>query len=165
MAEPTRPPWLLSLGVAIAVLGVDQLTKAWAVTRLPRGSIHVIWTLHLALAHNTGAAFSLLSGKGWGPAIALVALIVVAGLALGSTMLRTPLAAAAVGLVMGGALGNLADRAFRSHHGLLQGAVVDFIDFRWWPVFNLADAAITVGVILIAGVTAFGGGVASPHVD
>jgi signal peptidase II len=51
-----------------------------------------------------------------------------------------------MGLLLGGAVGNLTDRLVRHHHG----AVIDFIDFRWWPVFNLADASITVGALLLA---------------
>ena len=52
------------------------------------------------------------------------------------------------GLVIGGALGNLADRAFRGHGGLLSGAVIDFVDLQWWPVFNVADSAIVVGACI-----------------
>jgi signal peptidase II len=148
---------LRSAGVAVAVLTADQLTKWWGVTRLPRGPIHVGWTLNLALAHNTGTAFSLLSGRGMGPAIALAALVVIAGLGLSSRTLRTTTGAVAIGLVLGGAVGNLADRAFRSHAGFMQGAVVDFVDFGWWPVFNVADACIVVGVAVIAALTAFTG--------
>lgn len=151
---PSRAITLRTAGVAAAVLAADQLTKWWALRRLPRGSIHVIWTLQLMLARNTGAAFSLLSGRGVGPAIALAAVVIVAVLALGSRYLRSRLGAVAVGLVVGGAFGNLADRAFRSHHGFLQGAVIDFIDLQWWPVFNVADACIVVGVVVIAVITA-----------
>jgi signal peptidase II len=61
----------------------------------------------------------------------------------------TPLGAIALGMVLGGALGNLADRIFRADDGLLSGAVVDFIDLQWWPVFNLADSAIVIGAILL----------------
>ena len=65
----------------------------------------------------------------------------------GETNTRLPVAIA-LGLVLGGAFGNLADRLFREP-GLFRGAVVDFIDLRWWPVFNLADSAITCGCILL----------------
>jgi signal peptidase II len=54
-----------------------------------------------------------------------------------------------VGLVLGGALGNLTDRVFREGTGLLGGAVVDFVDLQWWPVFNVADAAVCVGALLL----------------
>jgi signal peptidase II len=59
--------------------------------------------------------------------------------------------AVAIGLVFGGALGNLIDRAFREGDGFLGGGVVDFIDLQWWPVFNIADAAIVVGALLLFG--------------
>jgi signal peptidase II len=59
--------------------------------------------------------------------------------------------AVVLGLVLGGAVGNVADRVFRDGNGFLGGAVVDFIDFQWWPVFNLADAAIVAGALLLAG--------------
>ena len=55
----------------------------------------------------------------------------------------------ASGLISGGALGNLLDRAFRGDDGFLHGAVIDFIDLQWWPVFNVADACIVVGAILL----------------
>ena len=54
-----------------------------------------------------------------------------------------------LGLVLGGALGNLVDRAFREGSGFLGGAVVDFIDLQWWPVFNVADTAVSVGGVLL----------------
>ncbi|HEX2191905.1 MAG TPA: signal peptidase II, partial [Acidimicrobiales bacterium] len=63
-------------------------------------------------------------------------------------LVRRPLLAVTAGLVLGGALGNLADRLFRSP-GLLRGAVVDFVELRWWPVFNVADSAITCGCLLL----------------
>ncbi len=65
---------------------------------------------------------------------------------------RNARTAVVIGLLVGGALGNLADRAFRSglgSSGFLHGAVVDFIDLQWWPVFNVADAAIGVGAVLL----------------
>jgi len=141
--------------IAAVVVIVDQLSKSWAEHALQTRTIHVAWTLQFALAHNTGAAFSLLSGRGAGPAIALLAVIVVVVLARSSRSLRTPLGTVAVGLVLGGALGNLCDRVFRSHNGFLQGGVVDFIDFQWWPVFNVADACIVVGAITLGAVAVF----------
>ncbi|HVX17077.1 MAG TPA: signal peptidase II [Acidimicrobiales bacterium] len=152
-----RPAALRSLGVAAAVIGLDQLTKWWAVNRLSRGSIHLVWTLRLSLVHNSGAAFSFFSGKGYGPAIALAAIAVLAVLALSSRQLRGRLGETAIGLVMGGALGNLSDRLFRSHSGFLQGGVVDFVDLQWWPVFNLADTCVVVGVLLIAAAVLLSG--------
>jgi signal peptidase II len=133
----------LLAGVAAAVVLADQVTKTWALHHLARGrTIHVVWTLRLALSFNSGAAFGI--GAGLGPFIVAggVALIVAfalmgRGLGLG----RSAVVTVALGLVLGGAVGNVADRVLRDQGG----AVVDFIDLQWWPVFNVADAAITVG--------------------
>lgn len=146
---------LLLVGVAALALAVDQASKAWAVAALQSRSIDVVWTLRLQLVHNSGAAFSLLSGRGVGPAIALVAVVVVVLLARASRMFASRWGTVAVGLVVGGALGNLADRAFRSRDGFLHGEVVDFVNLQWWPVFNVADACIVVGAIVLGVVAVF----------
>src|SRR5690606_9639539 len=105
-------------------------------------------SLRFNLAYNTGASFSIGSGKGNGPWVAVLALVVVIGLALGATS-RIRAGAVASGLIIGGVLGNLLDRAFRGDDGFLHGAVVDFIDLQWWPVFNIADSGIVVGAIVL----------------
>ena len=152
------PPRKLRLVAALAVLvfAVDQLSKNWAVSSLPgRPPVHVLGSLQFNLARNTGAAFSFGAGKGLGPWVSLIAIGVVLGMALGVTS-RFTVGAAAAGLVAGGALGNLADRAFRGDTGFMSGAVVDFIDLQWWPIFNVADSGVVVGAILlvIAGLKA-----------
>lgn len=149
-----RDDYLLT-GVAAAVVAVDQLTKAWALREFTTPQ-HVIWTLELVVAHNTGTAFSLLSGKGVGPVVALLAVVVVVVVVRSMRTVEGRTAAVASGLVIGGALGNLVDRMFRSHGGFMQGAVVDWINFQWWPVFNVADAAICVGAVLLAVIAIFG---------
>ncbi|HML00561.1 MAG TPA: signal peptidase II [Acidimicrobiales bacterium] len=135
---------LIALVVAAVVVAVDQITKTWASHRLAHGSIHVIWKLDLVLSYNTGAAFGL--ARGWAPVLAAAAALVVVMVLAVVRGVRSKVMAAALGLVIGGALGNLADRVFRGHHG----AVVDFIALHFWPTFNVADACITVGVILAA---------------
>ncbi len=134
--------------VAAAILAVDQLTKAWALHSLtdeqPR---HVLWTLHWTLRYNSGMAFS--KGQGKGPIIALLALLVVGALGWSLRSKHSPLGTVATGLVIGGAIGNVADRLFRAKGGWLSGHVVDFIDFRWWPAFNVADMGVVVGAILL----------------
>jgi len=132
--------------VAAAVVVADQLTKAWALRALDDGPIRLVGRVRLALTYNTAAAFGL--GGAFVPFLAVTALVVVVLLVTRSEATRRPLLAAAGGLVVGGAFGNLADRLFRSP-GLLRGAVVDFVDLRWWPVFNLADTAITVGCVIL----------------
>lgn len=125
--------------VAAAVVAADQITKSWAVDRLAHGRIHVAWKLDLELAFNSGSAFGL--ARGWAPVLAGFAVIAVMLLVAYVRRVHSDLLAAAVGLVVGGAVGNLADRILGSHHG----GVVDFIAPHFWPTFNLADASIVVG--------------------
>ena len=140
---------LVLLGVAAFVVAVDQLTKWWALEALSDRDIDLVWTLRLHLVHNTGAAFGV--GQGLETVIAVVALlfvIVVAWASWGGRRLSLP--PVLLGMVLGGAIGNLGDRAVRSGDGFLGGAVVDFIDLQWWPVFNAADSAIVVaGIALV----------------
>jgi signal peptidase II len=145
------PRWGLLAGVGATALALDQLTKWWAVEALDDGRvIELVWTLQLQLMHNTGSAFSLAQGRG--PLISVLALVVVAVLLRTGRHATRPLTAVALGLVVGGAVGNLCDRAFRDgpgDAGFLGGPVIDFIDLQWWPVFNLADSAIVVGAVLL----------------
>jgi signal peptidase II len=129
--------------VAFAVVVADQLTKWWAVDRLASGTVHVIGPLDFELSRNTGSAFSLLQGQ-----TVLLVVIAVALLGALSTMIWRAQSfgrAVIVGLILGGALGNLADRLFRADHG----AVIDFVDLHVWPTFNVADSAITLGCLLL----------------
>jgi signal peptidase II len=140
--------WGLLLGVAAAILALDQLSKAWAVSALGDGHvIDLVGSLRLRLTMNYGSAFSIANGRG--ALISLLALAVVAVLLVTGRHARSPAMAVALGLVVGGAFGNLIDRAFREGDGFLGGGVVDFVDLQWWPVFNLADSAIVVGAIVL----------------
>ncbi|WP_419841474.1 signal peptidase II [Candidatus Poriferisodalis sp.] len=132
--------------VAGVVLGLDQATKAWALAVLDDRIIDVIWTLRLRLVYNTGIAFS--AGRGLGPILALVAVVIVGFLWSSRRRFGGPYAQIGLGCVIGGALGNLADRLVRNA-AWGRGAVVDFIDLGWWPVFNVADAAISVGLVFV----------------
>ena len=125
------------------MVAVDQATKSWAVSRLTHGDIHVIWKFDFVLQYNTGGAFSL--AQGWAPVIGGAAIVIVAILVASVRNARSNAVAAALGLVVGGALGNLSDRIFRSHHG----AVVDFIALHFWPTFNVADSCVVVGGLLV----------------
>lgn len=146
--SPARARWPLLLSVAAAALALDQLTKAWAVARLGDGEIiDLVGSLRFRLTMNFGSAFSLADGRG--PLISLLALVVVAVLLRTGRHATRPTMAVALGLVLGGAIGNLIDRAFREGDGFLGGGVVDFVDLQWWPVFNVADSAIVVGAILL----------------
>ena len=139
---------------ALVVLILDQLTKVWALQGLAPGRPvpMVDGFFSLTLVMNPGLAFGMLSSTpaGWRWVVALLSIGALAVLAVvGLRMLPgggrlTPLA---LGLIFGGAVGNLIDRG-------RFGAVVDFLDFYWrgyhWPAFNAADSAITVGVALLA---------------
>ena len=143
--EPRRASRVRALALAALVLAVvaalDQATKALALASLAPGEAqNVFFALDLSLSRNTGIAFGALAGAG-GPVI--VALVTVAvGILTVFFVVRAhqPLLWLPVGMVLGGAAGNVIDRA-------RTGAVTDFIDPTFWPAFNLADMAIVLGVL------------------
>jgi signal peptidase II len=148
------------LALAAAVFVADQLTKMWVLRHLDLLHPVVIvpgWA-QLTLVFNPGVAFGLLAGvpPGWRwvvPVASMAALVLLCALAARLVPQGGALGRIAVGLVFGGAAGNLLDR-WRF------GAVVDFIDLHWgryhWPAFNVADSAITIGVVLLAAQMTFG---------
>jgi signal peptidase II len=143
-AASTGPARLaVAVGIVAAVVLVDQLTKWWAVDRLAAGPVHVVWRLDFSLSYNTGSAFSLFQGDTG--ILVVVAVALVAVLLVMVWRAETIGRAAILGLILGGALGNLSDRFFRGQHG----AVVDYVDFHFFPSFNVADSCITVGCILL----------------
>jgi signal peptidase II len=146
-----RPPLRRRLSlvgaVALVVVAVDQATKAWAAASLDDRDIDLVGSLRLHLERNSGGAFSLNEGRGG--LVAVAALVVVVVLLWYGRTAHTWPGALAVGLVLGGAVGNLVDRVVRDGSGFLGGRVVDFIDLQWWPVFNVADMAVTIGGVLL----------------
>ena len=133
----------MSLLLSAVIVLLDQVSKAWALRDLADGrSIHVIWTMQFNLTFNRGMAFS--RGTGIGPIIGVVGLVIVVLLLLSLRRADNALTRVATGLIIGGAVGNILDRLFRGS-GWMRGAVIDFIDFQWWPVFNIADMAIMIG--------------------
>ena len=134
---------LLTICCAVAVVVLDQITKTLAVDHLSRGPVHLIGPFSFALAYNTGVAFSL--GSGLTLPIVLVVVVVLVMLFWLSRGVPSVPMSVALGLVLGGASGNLFDRLFRKHGG----AVVDFIASRVWPTFNVADASIVIGVLVL----------------
>ena len=149
MPEAARN-WWRWLAVAAAILVLDLATKAWVTSAFRYGeALEVTSFFNLVLVHNTGAAFSFLAGAGgWQRWFFTVVAIVISAVIV--WMLRKPgnpkLLSAALALVLGGAVGNLIDR-------VRLGYVVDFVQVHgagyYFPAFNVADSAITVGVALL----------------
>jgi signal peptidase II len=137
--------------VLFAVAGVaylaDRVTKVWAESTLVDAPIEVIdGVLTLRFTTNSGGAFSIGGSAPW---IFVTASVLVIAIIVATAFRHTSvLSAAAVGLILGGALGNLTDRAIRGDG--FRGRVVDFIDVHVWPIFNLADTAIVIGAVLLA---------------
>ena len=153
-STPTPPPRVrLLAGIAALVLAADVVTKVVAVARLEgQEPVELLGgAVNLVLVRNPGAAFSLATGYTW--VLSLVAVAVVVAIVRIARRLRSAGWAAALGLVLGGALGNLTDRLLRAP-GPLQGHVVDVValgdPYRpIWPVFNLADSCIVTGGVLL----------------
>jgi signal peptidase II len=132
--------WLRAGAVFVIVVGVDQATKALVRSSIPRGGSEKFFIgINLVNTRNKGVAFGLLSGGG-GVVIAIIAVALVALLAYFATHAGKPLLWLPTGLLLGGAVGNLLDR-------VRGDAVTDFIDLPLWPPFNVADMAITFGVL------------------
>jgi signal peptidase II len=132
---------------AVGTYGLDRATKLWAEATLPGAPIDLVpGVLTLRFTENSGGAFSIGRSAPW----FFVGVTTIVSLVIVATAFRhtNRAVAAALGSVLGGALGNLTDRAIRAPG--LRGHVVDFIDLHVWPVFNLADSAIVVGAIVLA---------------
>jgi signal peptidase II len=138
----SRPAPAAAVATAGLVVAVDQVTKQLANSNIERGDeVNVFLGLDLTNTRNTGVAFGALEGAGLVVAI-LIGLSLTLLVAYFLVHRDMPLLWLPVGLLLGGALGNLADRA-------REGAVIDFIDPVAWPAFNVADACIVVGVFLL----------------
>ncbi|MCZ7536414.1 MAG: signal peptidase II [Acidimicrobiia bacterium] len=145
--RPTGRRAALILAAVALIVAVDQATKAWAVASLSDGPIGLIGEgVELRLSRNPGGAFSTFRGAT--PVLAVIA--AGASVFLWRTAHRATDRWVLTGLVLvlSGALGNLVDRVARSP-GFLRGHVVDFVSVGWWPVFNVADSAITLGAIAL----------------
>ncbi|QJR16412.1 signal peptidase II [Usitatibacter palustris] len=150
MPDTPQKHWSVWLLLSLVVLVLDLATKAWVSQVFRLGEVREITPFfNLVLAHNTGAAFSILAGAGGWQRwffIVLTAVVCVVLLVLLKRNHANRLFALATGLLLGGALGNLYDRA-------TLGYVVDFVQLHaagyYWPAFNVADSAISVGVVLL----------------
>jgi len=141
-------PWLAAL--AVVVVALDRWTKHWASTALPFSQpIRVVGDyLRLTYTRNSGVAFGIGQGTGFPYYIfSLVAIVAILWMFLRGRVGHDPLRGTALTLILSGAVGNLVDR-------VAHGEVVDFIEVgipQWhWPIFNVADSAVTVGVLLFA---------------
>ncbi|WP_197374612.1 signal peptidase II [Mycolicibacterium baixiangningiae] len=154
-APPRRRRLGLLLSVAAVILVLDIATKVLAVRLLTPGQpVSIIGdTVTWTLVRNSGAAFSMATGYTW--VLTLVATGVVIGIIWMGRRLVSPWWAIGLGLILGGAMGNLIDRFFRSP-GPLRGHVVDFLSIGWWPVFNVADPSVVGGAILLVVLSLFG---------
>ncbi len=162
-AAPVRPrlagPARWGLILAALVVAADQLSKLWIVevVMAPPRTIPVTPFFNIVLAWNRGISFGLFNRAGAAAAWVLPAVVALVIVFLAVWLVRTPrgLVGVSLGLVLGGAIGNLIDR-------LRIGAVIDFLDVHamgyHWPAFNVADSAITVGALLLVADSLFAGG-------
>lgn len=146
--RPTIRTRILPPGVALLILLADQLSKRWIITHLqfgePWNPLRLLRPMvSLTYVTNTGVAFGLLpGGSHLFVGVAIVAVVGILTYCAGLSLGRWPLELS-LGLMLGGAVGNLLDR-------LAHGHVIDFIDFKVWPVFNLADSSIVIGTVILA---------------
>ncbi|ORV74836.1 signal peptidase II [Mycobacterium gastri] len=158
-SEASAPPpprrLRLLLSVAAIVLALDIVTKVLAVKLLPPGQpVSIVGdTVTWTLVRNSGAAFSMATGYTW--VLTLIATGVVVGIFWMGRRLVSPWWALGLGMILGGAMGNLVDRFFRAP-GPLRGHVVDFLSVGWWPVFNVADPSVVGGAILLVVLSILG---------
>ena len=139
----------LLLGLAVGIVAVDQVTKYLAETRLVRGELVPLLgeVLGLQLVYNPGAAFSFATGMTW--VFTIIMVVVAVAVLRVSRRLGSTAWAVALGMLLGGCLGNLYDRLFRDP-GFAVGHVVDFISYTGWVDGNVADIAIVGAAALIA---------------
>jgi signal peptidase II len=140
----TRRTVLVFLLAALLVVVADQLTKAYAVAVFGANPVDLGF-VRLVEVRNPNAAFGI---PGFPGLFLLITVVVLVLVARALPRVPSPWVGAAYGLVVGGALGNATDRVVRAP-GFPAGAVVDWIDLGWFPVFNLADSGITVGAVLL----------------
>lgn len=140
--SPAARAWVLAGGLCAVVVGTDQALKAIVEANLATGEqVDVLGPLGLTLSHNRGIAFGLAGGAGAPLVLAALAALGVIGYLFAQKPTR-PGMWVATGLLAGGAIGNLIDR-------IASDAVTDYVDVGAWPAFNLADVAITCGVLLL----------------
>ncbi|VAW49622.1 Lipoprotein signal peptidase [hydrothermal vent metagenome] len=151
MSDATRSQvdGFLSVIIAVLIVLIDRITKLFFIDLLSYGeSLPIIKNVfHMTLVHNTGIAFGMFKDQGAVfiiiPIIAIILLIFNIYYYKQNDEVLSRSYIVAFSLILGGAIGNLIDRIY-------YGYVIDFIDFRIWPVFNIADSAITIGAVVVA---------------
>ena len=145
-----NPLWIRVLLVAWFLWLADIGSKTWALATLEGREPQKILGnyLELTLAKNSGAAFSLATGRAF--LLATFAILVIATIGFWASRLTSRPWSLVLGLVLGGTLGNLTDRIFRAgpKRGMFQGQVIDWISIPHWPIFNLADSAIVIAAVM-----------------
>ncbi len=137
-----RGPGLRAAAVLVVVLATDQIVKALVTGSLQRGEVRdLVWFADLVNTRNTGVAFGQLQNGGLIVSI-VIALALAALLAFFARNAHRPLVWLPTGMLLGGALGNIVDR-------VREGAVIDYLKLPHWPAFNVADASITIGVVIL----------------
>jgi signal peptidase II len=131
--------------VGAVIIVLDQITKAWAVSALVDRDIDLFWTARFNLTRNFGSAFGLGSGIGRWLGVLIVGIVI--AVVWYARQVSDRRMRFLFGAIFGGAVGNLIDRIFRAEDGFMSGGVIDFIDFQWWPIFNVADIAVVCGAI------------------
>ena len=141
-APSRRGAWARAGVVLIAVLASDQVVKQLVTGSLERGEVRdLVWFVDLVNTRNSGVAFGQLQNGGVIVSI-VIALALTALLVFFARNAQRPLVWLPTGMLLGGALGNIVDR-------VREGAVIDFLKVPHWPAFNVADAAITLGVVML----------------
>ena len=142
---PYKKTFFLSLLVAFIIIGLDQISKYYILTHLS-GPLALTSFFNLVIVWNHGVSFGMFSGHRQPLLLIIMALIIVAIMLRWLWQTSCRLTALAIGLVIGGAFGNVIDR-------IRYGAVADFLDFHWqgyhWPAFNVADSTIFIGVVIL----------------
>jgi len=146
-SSPRRTALIL-FAVAAVVVAIDQVTKALVVSNLREGeSRRVIGAvLSWTLQRNPGSAFGLF--RHFPVLFTVLAALIALAIMVRAPRVHDRLTGVALGLVLGGAVGNLVDRIARPP-GVFRGRVIDFVDLHWWPVFNAADSAVVIGALLL----------------
>ncbi len=156
LVAPLTRPGGLAYAVAVTVVVADLVTTSIALGHLH--DVQHLWgPFGLAMTFNSGFAFSLFSGRAVLISVVLSVGVVILAAVVGRV--RTIPLAVGGGLVLGGAVGNLSERLFGGH----SGEVPDFVTLNHWPTFNLADASVTVGVVIVIATLVFGPGHVHPQ--